>query len=378
MPRWRVITRTRHAATSNIACGSGQRAPTFICWPAALPAKAARLKSPSATCAAQQLRGDATPDIALEWAELNAASGNLGEVEEFLQRQAANIQSNAPLIWEAVAEGYIRVYRLFDALNCLEMWLAVAPDNVRAVELRGRAFQNGQQTRKAAEDYRHVLQMDPERPATRWGLVLCLLDSGGYEEALPLLERIDRERPDDPDVKVNLARCHSMMARPDLARQILDAVLERHPDHALSLRTARPICPGRRRAGARRTLAAAGHGSYARRLPKSIFALPGVAAAEQIGGASAAKDRGGDERAGRRLGELQSRKLFEQPLNPALHYEMGVLLLHGGHVKAGEGWLLSAVHLKPDYQPAHAALAEFYERQGDPARAAEHRQKAKP
>src|SRR5207253_931100 len=77
-----------------------------------------------------------------------------------------------------------------------------------------------------------------------------------------------------------------------------------------------------------------------------------------------------------RLGELTSRKLSEQPLDPALHYEMGVLLLRGGHPEVGEKWLLSALRLDPDYGPAHAALAVYYQRQGDSARAAEHRRRA--
>ena len=77
-----------------------------------------------------------------------------------------------------------------------------------------------------------------------------------------------------------------------------------------------------------------------------------------------------------RLGELTSRKLSEQPLDPALHCEMGVLLLRDGHKSTGESWLHSALRLDPNYQPAHAALADFYQAQGDEARAAEHRRQA--
>ena len=77
-----------------------------------------------------------------------------------------------------------------------------------------------------------------------------------------------------------------------------------------------------------------------------------------------------------RLGELRSRKLAEQPLDPALHYEMGILLVRTGHPDVGERWLQSALSLDPDHKPTHAALAELYERQGDASRAAEHRKKA--
>src|SRR5262249_19594012 len=77
-----------------------------------------------------------------------------------------------------------------------------------------------------------------------------------------------------------------------------------------------------------------------------------------------------------RVGALTSSKLSEQPLDPALHCEMGVLLLRNGHKATAESWLQSALSLDPGYKPAHAALAEFYQAQGDEKRAAEHRRQA--
>ena len=40
-----------------------------------------------------------------------------------------------------------------------------------------------------------------------------------------------------------------------------------------------------------------------------------------------------------RIGDLRSRKLSEQPLDPALHYEMGILLMRSGQVEIGARWL---------------------------------------
>ncbi len=77
-----------------------------------------------------------------------------------------------------------------------------------------------------------------------------------------------------------------------------------------------------------------------------------------------------------RLSDLRTRRMSEQPLEPALHCEMGVLLLRGGYKDVGERWLKSALGLNPDYKPAHAALAEYYQQQGDRERAAEHRRRA--
>jgi tetratricopeptide (TPR) repeat protein len=328
------------------------------------------------TC--QRLGGTAE-EVALEWALLQAAGGNLGdgEVEQFLQGQAETPE-RAPLVWEAQAEGYIRLYRILDALACLDHWLALDPDNLRALELRGLAWQNGKSAFKGAADFRRVLALDPTRRATRWRLVLCLLDMGSYDEALPHLERLDREGPDDPDVQVRRARCLNMLARGEEARRLLDAVLERHPGHALALRTRGQLAlADHRPADAEGWLRRAAAGS-----PNDYQThwLLVQALQQQRGKADAARSqlRQAEELKERseRLGELRSRKLSEQPLDPALHCEMGVLLLRAGHAPAGEAWLFSALKLDPDYGPAHAALAEHLERQGEGERAAEHRRRA--
>jgi Tfp pilus assembly protein PilF len=77
-----------------------------------------------------------------------------------------------------------------------------------------------------------------------------------------------------------------------------------------------------------------------------------------------------------RLGELRSRRMSEQPLDPALHVEMAVLMLRAGNDALGESWLKSALSLDDRYAPAHAALADLYQRKGDTARAEEHRKLA--
>jgi tetratricopeptide (TPR) repeat protein len=326
--------------------------------------------------AGQRLLGGSSDDIALQWALLQAADGNVREVEEYLQRRSEQEPELAPLIWEALAEGYIRVYRILDALPCLEHWLRVDPDNLRARELRGLAYQNGRSAHKGAEDFRRVLEQDPTREETRWRLVLCLLDMGSYDEALPHLERIAREKPNDPDVQVRLARCHNMLGRGDQARQLLDAVLAAHPDHGLALRTrAQFALADRQPEPAERWLERATQvwpNDYQTRW-LLVQALQqqhkDEQARAQLRLAEELKDRA------ERLGELRSRKLSEQPLDPALHYEMGLLLLRAGHDQAGEGWLQSALSLDADYRPAHAALADYYERHGDATRAAEHRRR---
>jgi tetratricopeptide (TPR) repeat protein len=326
------------------------------------------------TC--QRLHGGTSEEIALEWALLQAASGNLTEVEEYLNRQAQLHHERAPLVWEAVAEGDIRVYRILDALACLNVWLQHDPNNVRALELRGLAYQNAKSATRGAENYRLVLDLDPTRSGTRRQLARCLLRMGSYEEALPHLEQLARLNPDDPETQVGLARCQAMLGHPKQARELLAQVLQRHPDHAEALRTRGQFALSNGRpAEAERWLRRAADllpDDYESQwlLFRSLQAQDKKEAEAQLRKAEAAKDRA------ERLGELTSRQLSIRPLDPALHYEMGVQLLRSGNDETGVGWLLSALRLDPDYRPAHRALADYYERRGDAERAQEHRRLA--
>jgi tetratricopeptide (TPR) repeat protein len=325
----------------------------------------------------QRLEGSPTEETVLEWALLRAASGDLRDYEQYLQGQAQVSLERARLVWEALAEGYVIVYRILDAIACLDHWLAVDPDNLKALELRGLAYHRGKSAQKGADDLRKVVERDPTRSPTRWRLVLCLLDAASYDEALTHLEKIEQERPGDPEVLVRLARCHNMLDRGKQAREILDGVLESHPDHALGLRTRAQFAltdrePARAESWLRRA---------AKLWPDDyqthwllVQALQQQNKTEQANAmlkkAEEIKDRV------ERLSDLRSRKMSDQPLEPSLHCEMGVLLIRGGYADLGERWLKSALSLNPEYRPAHAALAEYYQSKGDAQRAEEHRRRA--
>jgi tetratricopeptide (TPR) repeat protein len=326
--------------------------------------------------ACQRLLGGTSDDVALEWALLQAAGGNPREVEEYLQYRAEADPRQAPLIWEALVEGYIRIYRILDALAFLEHWLSVAPDDLRALELRGTAYRQGRSSAKAAESFRRVLELDPSREEARWPLALCLLDMGSYQEAVEQLERIDRRRGGDPDVRVRLARAYNMLDREDEARALLLEVLHEHPGHGQALRALGQIALMRRRPAEAepwlRKAASAMPDDYQSHwfLFQALSQLKRTKEAEVVmRQAERLRDRAA------RLGELRSRRMSEQPLDPALHVEMGVLLLRSRD-DLGERWLHSALSLDPRFAPAHAALADLYQRRGDVARAEEHRRQA--
>jgi tetratricopeptide (TPR) repeat protein len=346
-----------------------------------LAARAARRDDDAAAAeshlrACQRLAGS-TPQTVLEWALLHASQGALDDVEGFLQAQAHKEPALAPLILEALAAGYLRVYRIVDALACLDAWLARRPDDVQALYLRGDVWRQVQAFPNALAEYRRAVELDPSREDARWWLAVCLVESARYDEALPLLERAAAARPGDPEVLVRLARCHQGLLDMDRARQLLDAVLAEHPDHTPALRARGQLAVATGRLDEAedwlRRAAEAGPQDYRaqwaladclKQRHKEAEALAQQARAERL------KERL------ERLADISHRRMSATPHDPALHCDLGKLLIELGHEEVGHRWLLSALRLDPDFKPAHAALARYYEAQGDTGRADYHRRQA--
>jgi predicted Zn-dependent protease len=328
--------------------------------------------------AAQTVLNEATEATAFEWALVQASAGNVVEVEGYLQKQSERSPEAAgPLVWEALALGYLRVYRTLDAMAVLNHWLTREPDNIRALELRGQTFVTGKGVVRGTDDFRRVLELDPTRRKTRRRLAEALVSLGGYEEAVRHWEVFAREETDDPRVPAMLARCYNFVGRGDEARRLLDDALVRHPNDGPCLRTRGQFAliddqKAEAEGWLRRAAAVMPDDYQAQWLLFEVLRQQGKLeeAKEQSRKADDVKDRVS------RLGELQSRKLAEFPLDPALHYEMGTLLMRTGRGDTGEQWLLNALVLDPNHEPSHAALAAYYEGRGDREKAEYHRGRA--
>jgi tetratricopeptide (TPR) repeat protein len=321
----------------------------------------------------QHLRKGPSDETALEWALLHASMGDLNEVEKFLEDQWRANSAQAPLIWEALIQGYLRVYRILDALARVDLWLQFDADNIRALTLRGDIHWQINATLKAIADYRTVIERDPEQDEVRWRLARGLLDTSQYPEALKHLEQVKRKKPNDPGVLVRLARCQNMLGKRTEARDLLASVLAKNPDDGLALRTRGQISlmdgelddaeVDLRRAVRVMPFDQPSLWSLSDTLKqqkKTSEAGTFIARAEKL------------KEAQEKLAEVSKQKMSLHPNDPALHCEMGTLLIRLGHEEVGKRWLESALNLKGNYRPAHAALADYYRTQGNFEKAEEH------
>jgi Tfp pilus assembly protein PilF len=61
--------------------------------------------------------------------------------------------------------------------------------------------------------------------------------------------------------------------------------------------------------------------------------------------------------------------------DPAPRVEAARICMRNGQEQEGLRWLFGALQINPNHQPAHDALADYYERHGDTERARAHRLK---
>ena len=314
---------------------------------------------------------------ALELVLLRAASGGVDAVEEHLQSLVEKGHPQSNLILEALATGYLRMYRQREALLCIALWLQRQPDSTQALYLRGQVAQRVHDYRRAAKDFGRVVELDPDRDDARLRLVQCLLEKGEHAAALAHLEILRARRPDDPEVLSRIAYVDNALGRPEEAAGILDSVLAEHPGYVPALRGRGEVAlqtgrPAEAEGWLRRAVAATPYDRQAGiALEQCLKRLGKTAEAEAV------SDRRKQlERDLLRVNEISTRLMPAAPRDPALHGELGTILLRIGHEEMGERWLLSALTLDPSCAAAHRALAEHYRAHGDTARAEQHRQLA--
>jgi tetratricopeptide (TPR) repeat protein len=328
--------------------------------------------------ACPQFNGKQAPDVVFEWAMLKAVQGDLLDVEDRLRERARQDPESAPLVWEALAEGSTRMYRIRGAIDLLDHWLTAEPDNPRALFLRATAYRQVS-TSKAAEDYRRVIELDPGNDEARWWLAVGLEEDGQFDKAVSHLERLRDRGWRNADLRPRLALALDRVGRKEEARAVLDADLADNPQHGLALRYRGKIeLLADNYPEAERWLRAAVRArpnDYATRYDLvQCLRLEQKEEAAREESATAEKLKGRHER----LTDLRTRQMSIHPHDPALHCEMGVLCDSLGFTDLAEKWLYSALHEDEDYRPAHAALADFYERHlGDPELIKSHREQAR-
>jgi len=327
-------------------------------------------------------REEMTREATLERLLLTAQQGELTEVEGLLQGRTGPDDPAAPLVLEALAKGYLNCAWDADALDCLNRLLEREPRHWPALLMRAHLWENralkgeAEHFTDALHDYEKVIELHPSFEA-RLGLANTLYRSGRPWEALSAYESLHAEREADSEVLLGLARCRYSLHDVDAARHWLDVLLEQHPGHAAGLLER-----------GRLALHAGELDEAERWLSRAVATAPpydGEALRVLCRCLQAAHKDEEADRCAARLGEREAEvvrvdrhvlQVNRDPHNVALRYEVAQELMRLGRERDGLAALFLVLEQEPRHGPAHAALADYLERTGQPARAARHRRAA--
>jgi tetratricopeptide (TPR) repeat protein len=315
-----------------------------------------------------------TPQATLEGALLQVQRGELGEAENYLKRTITPDHPDAALVLEALALGYLKTNRLASLLECTDLWLQVRAEDPQALRWRGYAFEGFRDADKARDCYERAVAADPLADDARLALAQLLLERFNRgRDALPHFEQLRQRRPEDPAVLLGLARCYRWLGRPDQAEQTIDALLTQpsHRAEALAERGKLALETGRPREAERWFRESVALRADDR---EALYGL--VQCLEQLGEEEEARE--GAERLKRLEADLARLSTLvaavgRSPNDPGLRCEAGRICLRYGKDADGLHWLSSALDVAPGHAPTHAALADYYERQGRSDQAAMHR-----
>lgn len=117
------------------------------------------------------------------------------------------------------------------AVEHLTAAVAENPDNLNARLNLAFAHTQLQQRESAIEQYFAVLDLDDAQSAARNNLTMMLLESDRYAEAIPQLERMTSERPDDARLRFFLAHALFLEKRYAEAAPLLEALWKADPEN---------------------------------------------------------------------------------------------------------------------------------------------------
>jgi predicted Zn-dependent protease len=315
-------------------------------------------------------------DLRLERALLRAQEGDLAGKEGPLVEWAQRDSAKAPLIYEALARGNVRIHRVARVGYFCEKLLKDNPDHVPGLLCRGWLMEQLDRRLDALADYRRAVELRPDDVKARLSLGDALLFFEKPREALEHFEYLRERLPDNVTVQFGLARCLRGVEQVDQARQILDKLTRENPSEWLILRERGLLAlgadqPKEAEVWLRRTLDLVPNDRLTNfsmyqclvNQERSEEAAPFLKRADEIKADM------------KRLGDLNHEVAKPGP-HPAERREAGLLCMRLGREELGEQYLLGSLQEDPNQPEAHQALAKYYDRIGQPQRAAWHRQQA--
>ncbi len=312
-------------------------------------------------------RGHAEGPLQVLRAVVLARAGKLGEAEPALAEAFRRGDEPRAEVAEGLARVYLRSFRLSEALQVLDAWARLAPDDPRPYLLRNEVDERTDAEPAArVRNYREALRRDPNRLDARLGLAETLREGSLVDEAEVEYDALLARDPKNVRGLAGAGRVALLKGDLIAATRLFEAVLAVAPDDKAALRELGLIDMnlGRiasARARLKRAVEVDPHDAEARYSYSRALKLAGddAGAAEQ----AAATDRLKDEQ--KQLLDLRQ-ALVQYPDDVDRRAQAARWLIEHGHEKEGLEWTALVLRQRPGHPATCQLLAEHYARKGEP------------
>jgi tetratricopeptide (TPR) repeat protein len=307
-----------------------------------------------------------------------AQCGDIVDVERPIERLIGSEPTDqiAEECYEALAQGYLNALWPEKAGKCLEFWAAWQPANPLVHYWKGRMHEEAEEWATALEHYRAALELAPWRYDTLQAVARMEQETARLEDASEHYARCHAQRPDEPASALGLADCMLKRGARDRAKpMLLEALTLDLSDEAQAvvITTLAEIALEAGDTDDARALAAQAV-VLDQRSPRCRLVHAAILA--RLGESEGAES---ERKKGQDLGHRQvalaeaARRARVNPHDPDVRAEVGGMMLELGLEQEAARWYEIALQIDPQHRPSHEALAAYWSRAGDQARAARHR-----
>jgi tetratricopeptide (TPR) repeat protein len=322
----------------------------------------------------------ASSRVAFERTLLSVQQGRFRrDTEVQLRRRIEQGDVESVLILEALSVGCLGSYRFADALDYLSKWIELTPDDFQAHVWRSKAKERLSDLPGARADAERAVTLAPTNFAAQLSFGQVLTKSNEFQEAEKVFEQLAQRYPRDPLVAMGLAQAKSKLQPEGVeAARILDDLVTQFPDDSPVLlergRLALQMGETARAESWLRKAAELAPWEYQVQyaLLQSLRQQGKLTDADQV------------EKTVRRLEEASHRlhefneKFKQEPYNPSHHCAIARILLEVGNHKEALRWLQAALKIDSHQPVANLLLADYYDKSGEPRKAARYREAALP
>jgi tetratricopeptide (TPR) repeat protein len=321
----------------------------------------------------KELAHGATESIQVEYLLMRVQMGQEDEVAPELMLAVDHGSPESTLIVETLARRYMYNHRYGPAYGVLTRWIQLAPDSAEPYRWRGWVVERLYDWEAAIKDYQKALELDPGLDEVRLRLAEMYLDRSSAPDALPHLERMYREHPDQARVMARLGQCRLLQGENEEARRLMEPAVAQLPDDTpLLIALARLEMREGHPAKAEKYLRHAGQVDPTD--AEIQFTL--VACLQQQGrydeATAALEKHRKDSALLKRMVQLIQDEAEHPSTNLDRLYEIGAFFLPANE-RVGMYWLSRVLQINPAHQPTHKLLADYFESKGNKTQAAAHR-----